>query len=139
NRPPRAGNKSDRAQVHPRELDDTGVLRSRLAADLVFNRFNPGSKMRRLKSYFPIFMIALMVQILAPVSANLAFAAAVSDPLAAAEICHQTAPSQSDDQGGQHQTHDASCVLCCGFSASAAAFGSPEPISWAAPYRATIA
>ena len=92
--------------------------------------------MRRLKRYFPIFMIALMVQILAPIGANVAFAAAVSDPLAAAEICHQTAPSQGDDQGGQHQTHDASCVLCCGFSTSAAALGSPEPVTWAAPYRA---
>jgi hypothetical protein len=93
--------------------------------------------MRRLKRYFPIFMIALMVQILAPIGVNVAFAAAVSDPLAAAEICHQTAPSQGDDQGGQRQTHDASCVLCCGFNASAAAFSSPEPISWAAPYRVT--
>ena len=90
--------------------------------------------MRRLKRYFPIFVIALMVQILAPIGANIAFAAAISDPLAAAAIC-QTGSSNDSDQGGQHQTHDASCVLCCGFSTSAAAFSSPEPTVLATPYR----
>jgi|HubBroStandDraft_5_1064220.scaffolds.fasta_scaffold331971_1 hypothetical protein len=94
--------------------------------------------MRQFRRYFPIFMIALMVQILAPIGASWAFASAVSDPLAAAEICHQSDPSSNgSDQGGQHQGHDASCVLCCGFNASAAAAGAPEPAGLAAPYRST--
>jgi hypothetical protein len=94
--------------------------------------------MRRLKRYVPIFMIALMVQILAPIGASLAFAAAVSDPLAAAEICHQSDPSSNgSDQGGQHRAHDASCVLCCGFSANAAPASTPEPAGLVAPYRST--
>jgi hypothetical protein len=92
-------------------------------------------RMRRLKRYFPIFMIALMVQILAPIGAGWAFAAAVSDPLAAAEICQSGLPSNGSDQGGQHQGHDANCVLCCGFSANATPGSTPEPASLAAPYR----
>jgi hypothetical protein len=94
-----------------------------------------GLRMRRLKRYFPIFMIALMVQILAPIGVSWAFASAVSDPLAAAEICHSNLPSNGTDQGGQHQDHDANCVLCCGFSANAAPGSTPEPASLAAPYR----
>jgi hypothetical protein len=90
--------------------------------------------MRRLKGYFPIFMIALMVQILAPIGASWAFASVVSDPLAAAEIClgHASAPG---DEGGQRQTHDAGCLICCAFNTGAAAVSTPEPAAWAAPYR----
>lgn len=95
--------------------------------------------MRRLKRYLPIFMIALMVQILAPIGASWAFAAAVSDPLAAAEICHQGDPSSNgSDQGGQHQTHDAGCILCCGFNANIASGHAPEPASFVRPHRAAI-
>jgi hypothetical protein len=94
--------------------------------------------MRQFRRYFPIFMIALMVQIFAPIGASWAFASAVSDPLAAAEICHQSDPSSNgSDQGSQHQGHDASCVLCCGFNANATPAGTPEPVGLAAPYRST--
>jgi hypothetical protein len=93
--------------------------------------------MRRLKSYVPVFMIALMVQILAPISVSWAFAAAVSDPLAAAEICqgHLSSTSTPGEEGGQPQTHDASCLICCGLHAGAPAFSTPEPTVWVAPYR----
>jgi hypothetical protein len=90
--------------------------------------------MRRLKRYVPVFVIALMVQILAPVGASWAFAAAVSDPLAAAEICLSHSPAPGDE-GGQHQTHDASCLICCAFNTGAVAFSAPEPSIWTAPYR----
>src|ERR1700742_5183627 len=89
--------------------------------------------MRRLKRYVPIFVIALMVQILAPIGASWAFASAVSDPLAAAEICLSHSPA-SGDEGGQQQTHDASCLICCAFN-TGAAFSTPEPAALAAPYR----
>jgi len=91
--------------------------------------------MRRLRRYIPIFMIALMVQILAPIGANWAFAAAVSDPVAAAEICLSHSPA-SGDEGSQHQAHDASCLICCSLSASSAALATPEPAVWTTPYRA---
>jgi hypothetical protein len=89
----------------------------------------------RLQKYLPIFMIALMVQILAPIGASWAFASAVSDPLAAAEICQTNLSSKAGDQGGQHRGHDAGCALCCGFSANATAGGTPEPAGLGAPYR----
>ena len=91
--------------------------------------------MRRLKRYFPIFMVALIVQILAPIGASVASAIALSDPLAAAEICHTDLSSQGSDQGGQHHDHDADCLLCCGFSANAVPASTPEPVALAAPYR----
>ncbi len=44
--------------------------------------------MRRLKNFLPIVLIALMVQILAPIGACWAASIAASDPLAGAVICH---------------------------------------------------
>jgi hypothetical protein len=76
-----------------------------------------------------------MVQILAPIGASWAFASAVSDPLAAAEICLSHSPA-AGDEGGQQQTHGASCLICCAFNTGAASFSAPEPTAWAAPYRA---
>ena len=89
---------------------------------------------QRIKRYVPIFVIALMVQILAPIGASWAFASAVSDPLAAAEICLSHSPA-SGDESGQQQTHDASCLICCAFNTGAASFSTPAPAAWAAPYR----
>jgi hypothetical protein len=81
--------------------------------------------------------MALMVQILAPIGASWAFATAVSDPLAAVEICqgHSSSASTPGDEGGQGQNHDASCLICCGVATGAPAFSTPEPTVWAAPYR----
>jgi hypothetical protein len=92
---------------------------------------------QRLRKYFPVFLIALMVQILAPIGASLAVAMAVSDPLAAAEICqdHASSVPAPDDQGNQHQTHDANCVLCCVFNGSAAPANTPDTVGLAVPYR----
>jgi hypothetical protein len=84
----------------------------------------------------PIFFIALLVQILAPIGASWAVAAAVSDPLAAAEICLSHPYSDvSGDEGGQQQTHDAGCLICCAFNTGGTTFSTPERAVWAAPYR----
>ena len=48
---------------------------------------------RRLQKYLPIILIALMVQILAPVVACWAAAVAASDPLNTAQICHDNVSS----------------------------------------------
>jgi hypothetical protein len=92
---------------------------------------------RQLRKYFPIFMIALMVQIFAPIGASLAVAIAASDPLAAAEICqdHLSSVPASGDQGNPPQSHDANCVMCCVFSASAAPANTPDAIGFIVPYR----
>ena len=62
--------------------------------------------MRRLKNFLPIVLIALMVQIFAPVGACWAASIAASDPLSGAVICHgQTDPTS-------HRAHDGCCSVC---------------------------
>jgi hypothetical protein len=70
---------------------------------------------RRLRKFLPIVLIALAVQILAPIAACWAASATASDPLLAAAICHSGAASTpgQPDQGGDHRAHDGSCALCC--------------------------
>jgi hypothetical protein len=90
---------------------------------------------RRLEKFLPVVLIALAVQILAPIGACWAAAVAASDPLAAAEICHTDPGQGSSDQSGQHQAHDGVCALCCAAQASAA-FDTPQTVAAPAPYRA---
>ncbi len=69
---------------------------------------------RRLRKFLPIVLIAVLVQIFAPIGATWATSIAASDPLHAAAICHGNAastPSQSD-QSGQHRAHDGCCSVC---------------------------
>lgn len=72
---------------------------------------------KRLKNFLPIVLIALVVQIFAPIGACWAASIAASDPLAAAVICHgnSNAAGQSDqtqsDQTG-HRAHDGCCSVC---------------------------
>lgn len=68
---------------------------------------------RRLKNFLPIVMVALLVQIFAPIGACWAASLAASDPLAAATICHGNAGpqnGQSDPTG--HRAHDGCCSIC---------------------------
>ncbi|MFG3593462.1 DUF2946 domain-containing protein [Bradyrhizobium sp. RDI18] len=68
---------------------------------------------RRLKNFLPIVLIALVVQIFAPIGACWAASMAASDPLAGAIICHgNSAPGagQADQTG--HRAHDGCCSVC---------------------------
>src|SRR5258708_14700623 len=74
-----------------------------------------GSLMRRrLRKFLTIVLIAVMVQILAPIAACWAASIAVSDPLYAAAICHDDGASNSGqtDQTGQPRAHDGCCSVC---------------------------
>ena len=95
---------------------------------------------RRLQRYLPIFLIALLVQVLAPIGVCWAAAAAASDPFGSAEICHSTgiATDQPTDQGGQHSEHAAACSLCCLASAAGASIDGPGQVAFAAPYRELV-
>jgi hypothetical protein len=77
---------------------------------------------RRLRKFFPIVLIALTVQIFAPIAACWAAGIAASDPLHAAVICHDDGASTSgqSDQTGQPRAHDGCCSVC-----SAAHTGAP--------------
>ena len=68
---------------------------------------------KRLKNFLPIVLIALMVQIFAPIGACWAASIAASDPLAAAVICHGNAdvPTGQSDQTG-HRAHDGCWSVC---------------------------
>ena len=68
---------------------------------------------RRLKNFLPIVLIALAVQIFAPIGACWAASIAASDPLAGAVICHGNGgatPGQTDQTG--HRAHDGCCSVC---------------------------
>jgi hypothetical protein len=88
---------------------------------------------QRLQGCLPILLIALMVQILAPIGAAWSVASAASDPLRFAEICHAASDSSSsqDDNGSGQHAHEA-CVLCC-VAQAAATLDAPQPAMIAAP------
>src|ERR1700736_5889627 len=91
---------------------------------------------RRLQKFLPIVLVALVVQILAPIAACWAAGIAASDPLGSAFICHDnaaSAPSQSD-QGGDRRAHNGACAICC-FAQAAAAIDTPRQAAVAAPHN----
>jgi hypothetical protein len=91
---------------------------------------------RHLAKFLPIFLIALTVQILAPVGACWAAALIVSNPLSAVEICHSDPASASEqtDKGGEHHAHDGACARCCAAQAGVS-FDTPQAVIVVTPYR----
>ena len=69
--------------------------------------------MRRLKNFLPIVLIALAVQIFAPIGACWAASIAASDPLAGAVICHGNgSPGAGQADQTSHRAHDGCCSAC---------------------------
>jgi Protein of unknown function (DUF2946) len=73
----------------------------------------------RFQKFLPIILIALVVQILAPIGATWAAAIAAGDPLSAAPICHggQESVPAHDNRNGR--AHDGACSVCCAAQAGA--------------------
>jgi Protein of unknown function (DUF2946) len=68
---------------------------------------------RRLGKFLPIVLIALLVQIFAPIGATWAASIGASDPLHTASICSADASSTGQsDQSGQHRAHEGCCSVC---------------------------
>jgi hypothetical protein len=69
---------------------------------------------RRLERFLPIVLLAVLVQIFAPIGATWAASIAASDPLRAAAICHGNAASAPDqsDPSGQPRAHEGCCSVC---------------------------
>ena len=91
---------------------------------------------RRLQKFLPVVLIALAVQVLAPIAACWAAAIAASDPLLGSEICHSTPtslPGQSD-QGGGLAAHDGACAFCSLVQASTT-LDTPRTNIVATPHR----
>src|SRR5258708_9582294 len=82
---------------------------------------------RRLARFLPIVLIALTVQILAPIGACWAAAFAISDPLLAGEICHSDPASGSGqtDQSGEHHGPDGARSICCAAPARGSLYAPP--------------
>ena len=68
---------------------------------------------QRLQAFLPIVLIALMVQILAPIGAAWAAALVKADPLRGVEICHSQSGSKPADDESRGKPGAASCALCC--------------------------
>ncbi|MCK1277370.1 DUF2946 family protein [Bradyrhizobium sp. 61] len=75
---------------------------------------------RRLQEFLPIVLVALTVQILAPIAACWAAAIAIADPLVSAAICHDSSTSLGrSDQAGGRPAHDGTFATCCVMHAGA--------------------
>jgi hypothetical protein len=89
----------------------------------------------RLQKFLPLVLLALAMQVLAPIAACLAAGQAVSDPLSAAVICHNpTEQGGPTDQTGAPSAHGAACALCCLAQASAS-LDSPPHVALSVPFR----
>jgi hypothetical protein len=87
---------------------------------------------RRLEKFLPIVLIAVLVQVFAPIAATWAASIAASDPIHAVAICHGAGTSVPD-QSGQPGAHDGCCAVC-----SMVHGGAPLPTPQAAatiPFR----
>jgi len=99
---------------------------------------------RRLRNFLPVVLIALAVQILAPIGACWAASIAASNPLRTAAICHAGAAidqsNNQPDQTGQPRAHDGCCSVCSVAHAGApvetprtavaALYEQPERVVW---------
>ncbi|GLR84984.1 DUF2946 family protein [Bradyrhizobium iriomotense] len=96
----------------------------------------------RLQKFLPLVLLALAMQVLAPIAACWAAGLAVVDPLQNAVICHSTDASGAGAAGQTDvpATHAGSCSICCLAQANAsldspqATFANPfrlaEPVLW---------
>src|SRR4051794_31740616 len=94
---------------------------------------------RGLKKCLPIVLIALVVQIFAPIAATWAASIAASDPLHAVPICHGAAGSVPDQpaQSGQPRAHEGCCSVCS-VAHSGAPIDGPQAVS-TTPFRPATA
>ncbi|WGD56321.1 DUF2946 family protein [Bradyrhizobium sp. CB1650] len=90
----------------------------------------------RLQKFLPIVLIALVMQVLAPIAACWAAGQAVADPLQSAVICHSTSEQGAglDDQSGAPAAHAGACALCCLAQANAS-LDSPLQATLSIPFR----
>jgi len=96
----------------------------------------------RLQKFLPLVLLALAMQVLAPIAACWATGLAVADPLSAGIICHSGGDRGGlSDQTGAPTAHAGACALCClgqanasldspGHAALPIPFRHAEPVVW---------
>jgi hypothetical protein len=70
---------------------------------------------RRVRKFLPVFLVALLVQVFAPIGATWAASSAASDPLQASPlICsaHEASTPGQFDPPGQQRAHEGCCSVC---------------------------
>jgi hypothetical protein len=86
---------------------------------------------RRLEPLIPIVLLAILVQLMAPIAAFRAFAYAANDPLYMASICSGMGAAADDAQTApantQHDRGDC-CAFCAGSHGGATALAPPPLI-----------
>src|ERR1700761_5211066 len=88
----------------------------------------------RLQKFLPLVLLALAMQVLAPIAACLAAGQAVADPLSAAIICHSASEQGDPSDQTAPTAHGAACALCCLAQANAS-LDSPSHLALAIPFR----
>ena len=82
----------------------------------------------RLQKFLPLVLLALAMQVLAPIAACLAAGQAVADPLSAAIICHGASEQGGPvDETGAPAAKAGACALCCLAHADASLDAPPHP------------
>ena len=87
--------------------------------------------MRRLELFIPIVVLAVLVQLIAPIAAFRVVAYATSDPLYLASICTETASSSASQQTAPAKTqhdHVECCAFCGAGHGASVALASPPHI-----------
>ncbi|TQF29648.1 DUF2946 domain-containing protein [Bradyrhizobium sp. UNPA324] len=89
----------------------------------------------RLQKFLPLVLLALAMQVLAPIAACWATGLAIADPLSAGVICHSASEQGGlNDQSGAPTGHAGACALCCLAQANAS-LDSPTPAAFSIPIR----
>ncbi len=83
---------------------------------------------RRLEAFIPIVLLAMMVQLLAPIGAFRSFAQAVSDPLHMATICSGMTSTHGSQTPTVNSQHGANCCGFCSVGHGGAVAIDPPPL-----------
>lgn len=91
---------------------------------------------RRLEAYIPIVLLAVLVQMMAPIAAFCVVANAVSDPLYMATICSgMTASADASKPAPAPMQHGVKCCAFCSMGAAVAVAIDPPPAAFITLHR----
>jgi hypothetical protein len=91
---------------------------------------------RRLEIFIPIVLLAVLVQLMAPIAAFRVVANAVSDPLYMASICSGMAVSADSSQSAPApMQHGAKCCAFCSVGSAVAVAIDPPPAAFITLHR----
>ncbi len=74
---------------------------------------------RRLRVFLPVVLLALLMQVLAPIAVCWAASAASVDPLRQVSICHGSGDDGSDQPDRRSTAHHELCAFCISHAATA--------------------